>query len=165
LPLTQRVPLDIGPNTATGHTSIIFSEESQVTYLLQLLKPVRSGVLTSVAPTDEATDRYNNMLQERLKDSVWSQCASWYRVGGSKRITSTFPGPLVLLWWWLRRLRWEDHEIEGPGAEAWRRRHARWSRKRLIVTLAFGVFLSAFLLQNIELLSLSSWRRVFDPRL
>jgi hypothetical protein len=149
------VLLNTGPNTVTGHTSVIFSEESQVTYLLQLLEPVLAGVLTSVTPTDAATDRYNDMLQERLKDSVWSQCASWYRVGGSGRIASTFPGPLVLFWWWLRKLRWEDYEIEGPGAEEWRRRHARWSRKRLvaIITLAcvFGALLSAVLRWNVEL--------------
>ena len=163
--MTRYIPLDTGPNTVSGHTSVIFSKESQVTYLLQLLEPVRAGVLTSVAPTDAATDRYNDMLQERLKDSVWSQCASWYRVGGSGRIASTFPGPLVLLWWWLRRLRWEVHEIEGPGAEEWRRRHARWSCMRLvaIITLscAFGALLSAVLHWNAEL-GLSNRGCVFD---
>ena len=152
--MTRYVPFDTGPNTVTGHTSVIFSEESQVTYLLQLLEPVRAGVLTSVAPTDAATDRYNDMLQERLKDSVWSQCASWYRVGGSGRIACTFPGPLVLLWWWLRRLRWEDHEIEGPGAEGWRRRHARCSCKRSVamttLACAFGGLLSVVLHWNVE---------------
>ena len=77
------------------------------------------------------------MLQERLQDTVWSQCASWYRVGGRGRITSTFPGPLVLFWWWLRRVRWEDYEIEGPGAEEWHRRHApQWSYKSLLVMVA-----------------------------
>jgi hypothetical protein len=155
LPLTRRVPLDTGPNTTTGHTSVIFSEESQVTYLLQLLEPVRAGVLKSVVPTDAATDRYNDMLQERLENSVWSQCASWYRVGGRGRIFSTFPGPLALLWWWLRKLRWEDHEIKGPGAEAWRRRHARWSYKGLFVKVtmagAFGMLASAVLLGRVEL--------------
>jgi hypothetical protein len=84
------------------------------------------------------------MLQERLKDTVWSQCTSWYRVGGHGRIASTFPGPLVLFWWWLRRVRWEDYEIEGPGAGEWRRRHrhARWSYKSLLVTVALPVLIA-----------------------
>ena len=99
---------------------MIFSEESQIPLILQLLAPVRSGALTSVAPTDVATDKYNDMLQERLENSVWSQCASWYRVGARGRIFSTFPGPLVLLWWWLRKPRWADFEVKGPGAEQWR---------------------------------------------
>ncbi|KAH9989290.1 FAD/NAD-P-binding domain-containing protein [Russula vinacea] len=127
-----------GPNTVTGHTSVLFSEESQVPYLLQLLAPLRAGVLKSVAPTDAATDRYNDMLQERLEDTVWTQCASWYRVGGRGRVFSTFPGPLVLFWWWLRRVRWEDYEIDGPGpgVKEWRRRQAGRSYRALFVEVA-----------------------------
>ena len=63
------------------------------------------------------------MLQERLENSVWSQCASWYRAGARGRIFGTFPGPVVLLWWWLRKPRWDDYEVKGPDAEQWRRRH------------------------------------------
>jgi len=133
-----------GPNTATGHTSIIASEELQATYLLQLLEPVRTGVLTSIAPTDAATDKYNATLQEKLKDFVWSQCASWYRAGadGRGRVIHLFPGPFVLLWWWLRRVRWEDYEVKGPGAEEWRRRQARgrWLRRsgQLVTAVLVG---------------------------
>lgn len=147
--------LNAGPNTATGHTSVLYAQESQVSYLLQLLEPVRTGALNSVAPTDLATDRYNDKLQERLENSVWSQCASWYRVGSRGRIFSTFPGPLVLFWWWLRTLRWEDHEIKGPGAEKWRRRHARWSDEKLLGTAtlagALGTFAFAVLYRGVEL--------------
>ncbi|KAI9439244.1 FAD/NAD-P-binding domain-containing protein [Lactarius indigo] len=135
-----------GPNTTTGHTSVIFSEESQVPYILQLLAPIRCGALTSVVPTDAATDKYNDMLQERLDDSVWTQCASWYRAGAQGRIFSTFPGPLVLFWWWLRKPRWDDFEVEGPGADAWRRRHASRAGKVQEVTFtlvaALGVLAS-----------------------
>jgi len=122
-----------GPNTITGHTSAIFSEEAQIPYILQLLAPVRSGVLTTVVPTDAATDKYNDMLQKRLGNSVWTQCASWYRAGAQGRIFSTFPGPLVLLWWWLRKPRWNDFEVEGPGAEQWRRRGSRARKAPAVV--------------------------------
>ncbi|KAI9447200.1 FAD/NAD-P-binding domain-containing protein [Lactarius psammicola] len=128
LSLTPPRPIESGPNTITGHTSALFSEESQIPYILQLLAPVRSGALTSVVPTDAATDEYNDMLQERLGNSVWTQCASWYRTGARGRIFSTFPGPLVLLWWWLRKPQWNDYEVEGPGAEEWRRRCGSESR-------------------------------------
>jgi hypothetical protein len=111
-------------------------------------------MLKSVAPTDVATDRYNDMLEERLQDTVWSQCASWYRVGGRGRIV-TFPGPIVLFWWWLWRLRWEDYEIDGPGVEEWRRHHAQRSYKAPLVTISLvGVLValvSAVLLGGLEL--------------
>jgi hypothetical protein len=110
-------------------------------------------MLKSVAPTDAATDRYNDMLEERLRDTVWSQCASWYRVGGRGRI-GTFPGPVVLFWWWLRRIRWEDYEIGGPGVEEWRRRYARRSYEALLVRVAqVGVLVAlvvAVLLGGVE---------------
>jgi len=125
-----------GPNTTTGHTSVIFSEESQIPHILQLLAPVRSGALTSVVPTKAATDKYNDMLQARLDNSVWTQCASWYRVGARGRIVSTFPGPLVLLWWWLRKPRWDDFEVQGPGAEKWRRSHGSRACKARVVATA-----------------------------
>ena len=96
---------------------------------------MRAGVLTSVSPKDSATDKYNDMLQDRLEDTVWSQCASWYRVGAHGRIFSTFPGPLFELWLWLRKPRWEDFEVEGPGAKEWRRRHGS-SRFAQLATVA-----------------------------
>ena len=71
-----------GQNTTTSHTSVIYSEESQAPHVLDLLAPVRAGMLTSVSPKDSATDKYNDMLQDRLEDTVWSQCTLWYRVGG-----------------------------------------------------------------------------------
>jgi len=64
------LPVDItGPNTTAGHTSVIFSEESQVTYLLKPLGPVRAGALKtlSVAQTDAAIEWYTAMLEERLE--------------------------------------------------------------------------------------------------
>ena len=128
-------PVETGPNTTTGHTSVIYSEESQAPHILELLAPVRAGVLTSVSPKDSATDKYNDMLQDRLEDTVWSQCASWYRVGAQGRIFSTFPGPLFEFWLWLRKTRWEDFEVEGPGAKEWRRRHGS-SRLAQVGTVA-----------------------------
>ena len=140
------VPVGLGPNTTTGHTSVIFSEESQVPYILQLLAPVRLGALTSVAPTDAAADKYNEMLQARLEDSVWTQCASWYRTGAQGRIFSTFPGPLVLLQWWLRKPRWDDFEVQGPNAEQWRRCHGSRACKAQVVnfTLVAALGVLAF---------------------
>lgn len=159
-----------GPNTTTGHTSVIYSEESQAPHILDLLAPVRAGVLTSVSPKDSATDKYNDMLQDRLEDTVWSQCASWYRVGARGRIFSTFPGPLCELWWWLRKPNWEDFEVEGPGAKEWRRRHgssrlAQVATVALVGTLGTLAFaskgnsdgLSEFADQAVRLLGLSFW--------
>ncbi|KAI0052204.1 FAD/NAD-P-binding domain-containing protein [Auriscalpium vulgare] len=111
-----------GPNTATGHASVVFTEETQINYALQLMKPVLSGDLASFEPTAAASDAYNSHLQRRLDASVWTQCASWYRVGAQGRIFSVFPGPVALFWWWLRAPRWGDYTLTGKGKAAWERR-------------------------------------------
>ena len=81
-------------------------------------------------------------------NSVWTQCASWYRAGAQGRIFSTFPGPLILLWWWLRKPRWDDYEIKGPGAEQWRLRHGSRARKvraaKFTLVASLGVLAAAY---------------------
>ena len=160
-----------GPNTTTGHTSVIFSEESQIPHILKLLAPVRSGVLTSVVPTDAATDKYNDVLQARLENSVWTQCASWYRTGAKGRIFSTFPGPLIQLWWWLRKPRWDDFEVQGPGAEQWRRSHGSRACKAQAVkftlvavlgVLAFTAYREGMGLSELGDVAVRTWARFWD---
>ncbi|KAG6919169.1 hypothetical protein DXG01_008467 [Tephrocybe rancida] len=98
-----------GPNTATGHTSVIFTEEVQVNYSLDLIKPILRGKLSSVDVTHEATDRYNELLQDRLSRSVFVGCNSWYRVNGAGKVNSSS----AHFWWWLRRPIWTDYEVKG----------------------------------------------------
>ena len=166
-------PVGSGPNTTTGHTSVIFSEESQIPHILKLLTPLRSGTLTSVVPTDAATDKYNDMLQARLENSVWTQCASWYRTGAKGRIFSTFPGPLLQLWWWLRKPRWDDFEVQGPGAEQWRRHHGSRARKvraakftlvaaALGVLLAFAAYREGMAFSEFTDTAVRMWARFWD---
>jgi len=121
-----------GPNTVTGHTSAIFSEEVQINYALQLIEPVIRGAASSFEVKTEATNKYNDMIQNRLSRSVFAQCVSWYRTGGDGKISSLFPGPLILFWWWLRSPVWTDYKV--VGAEAWARQR-RWSKIRKVVAL------------------------------
>lgn len=111
----------LGPNVASGHASVIFSEEAQINFAIQLLKPVLEGKAKSFEVTDEATDKYNDWLQSRLQTSVWTDCVSYYQAGRNSktRIIATFPGPVSLFWWFCRRPRWEM--FHGVGAEAWER--------------------------------------------
>ncbi|KAI0311991.1 FAD/NAD-P-binding domain-containing protein [Amylostereum chailletii] len=114
----------MGPNLTTGHTSVVFAQEVQVLYALKLMKPIVDGTLTTFEPTSAATDEYNNWLQRRLVNSVYTQCHSWYRAGsdGSGKIFSKFPGPLTLFWWFVRSPRWQDYTVDGPGRASWQRK-------------------------------------------
>ncbi|MEM7727783.1 MAG: NAD(P)/FAD-dependent oxidoreductase [Pseudomonadota bacterium] len=77
-----------GPNTNTGHTSIIFKLEQQFALVLKLLDAAHGGSV-SVDPVAEA--QYNQEIQRRLRASVWDQVdASWYKDGD--KITNNWPG-------------------------------------------------------------------------
>ncbi|KAJ7100486.1 hypothetical protein C8R44DRAFT_834794 [Mycena epipterygia] len=99
-----------GANTATGYTSLLFAEEVQVKYIIQMITPVIAGDISSMEVTAEATDAYNRDIQARLAGSIWSTCFSWYRTGNTGKIHGLFPGPMTLFWLWLRRPNWAHYK-------------------------------------------------------
>ncbi|KAF8888357.1 hypothetical protein BD779DRAFT_1440214 [Infundibulicybe gibba] len=124
-----------GPNTTTGHTSVIYTGEVQAYYIVKLIKPILNGDVSSFEVTKKATDAYNDKIHKRLSKSVFMTCLSWYRTGGDGRVTSIFPGTSTRFWWWLRRPVW-SHYI-AVGAERWKRRlrNQKIRRSLLLVTL------------------------------
>ncbi|KAJ7765587.1 hypothetical protein B0H16DRAFT_1523576 [Mycena metata] len=110
-----------GANTATGHTSVLFAEEVQVQYILQLIKPVLAGDILSMEVTAEAADTYNRDIQNRLSGCVWSNCVSWYKTGNTGKIHALFPGYMTLFWWWTRRPNWSHYKVVTVGR--WEPRH------------------------------------------
>ncbi|KAJ7127550.1 hypothetical protein C8R43DRAFT_696039 [Mycena crocata] len=60
-----------GPNTTTGHTSVILTEELQINYTMKFVKPILDGLVSTFDVTPQATDLYNEMIQARLARSVF----------------------------------------------------------------------------------------------
>lgn len=113
---------------------------------LQLIKPVIDGQARSFEVTDDATNEYNAWLESRLSNSVWTECNSYYQVGGKKtKIFATFPGPVTLFWWLTRYPRWE--KFHGVGAERWEKQQKLNKTKKwsvlvvLVIAVGFGLFL------------------------
>lgn len=68
-----------GPNTASGHTSVILAVENMVVYALQFIKLVLRDEAKVVEVKHEAEVKYATDCQETLKGTVWnSGCNSWY---------------------------------------------------------------------------------------
>lgn len=67
-----------GPNTALGHSSIIFMIESQLRYGVGLIRAALSrGVL--IEPTARAASEWTSRVRQKLPSTVWgSGCESWY---------------------------------------------------------------------------------------
>ena len=112
-----------GPNTATGHASVIYSEEVQINYAIQLIKPVLARKARSFTVQEGATDRYNAWLEKRIGGSVFTACASYYRSSQGGKNVAIFPGPLALFWWFCRTVRWSDYRA--VGAEKWEKERRR----------------------------------------
>jgi cation diffusion facilitator CzcD-associated flavoprotein CzcO len=69
-----------GPNTATGHSSVILAIENMINYSLKFMKPLLKGEIETVEVKKDAEIKWTKAIQEELKDTVWMTggCHSWY---------------------------------------------------------------------------------------
>lgn len=84
--------LIVGPNTALGHSSMIFMIESQINLILSAMQKVRSSQARSIEVRESVMADYNQEIKQRLDKSIWkSGCQSWYQTRNGK-ITTLWPG-------------------------------------------------------------------------
>lgn len=84
-----------GPNTNLGFGSIIVMIEAQVRYVLSALRALRSTGTAALELRPEVQRVSTERVQERLRESVWSSCRSWYRQGPDGRIVNNWPGQMT----------------------------------------------------------------------
>ncbi|KAG7091914.1 hypothetical protein E1B28_008309 [Marasmius oreades] len=106
-----------GPNTGTGHTSAYFTREMQICYALNFIRRVLYGDITSFEVKNESTEEYNELIQRRLKDSVFVTCGSWYRTDNNGKISNIFPGSATWFWWRLRKVNWKHFNVTSTRTE------------------------------------------------
>lgn len=81
-----------GPNTNLGSNSIVFMIECQANYIMQCLKKLAAEDSKFLDIRADVQREYNDHIQQRLKNSVWSAgCSSWYHNDAGK-ITNNWPG-------------------------------------------------------------------------
>ena len=72
-----------GPNTATGHSSVILASENMVEYNLKLIKKILRGDITIAEVKKESEMAWTKIVQERNKRSVFNAgCQNWYQRDG-----------------------------------------------------------------------------------
>ena len=69
-----------GPNTATGHSSVILAIENMVEHTLLLIEPLLKGDAETVEVKKSKEIEFTQRLQRELKDTVFMSggCTSWY---------------------------------------------------------------------------------------
>lgn len=69
-----------GPNSFTGHSSVVLGLENQIGHALKLMQPVLEGDASQIAVKRNAALSYNKKIQAALNNMVWNSggCSSWY---------------------------------------------------------------------------------------
>jgi cation diffusion facilitator CzcD-associated flavoprotein CzcO len=98
----------LGPNTGSGHTSVVYMIEAQIAHVLKCLRALERSGRQAIEVRREVQERFNREVQTRMGDTVWSAggCASWYfdRTG---RNTTLWP---EFSWRFARRARRFDRD-------------------------------------------------------
>ncbi|MCU0314175.1 MAG: NAD(P)/FAD-dependent oxidoreductase [Solirubrobacteraceae bacterium] len=69
----------LGPHSPVGNQSLIRVAEDQASYIVQWARRIRDGEVLRAAPTQEATDAYNDAMRAQMPQTAWlSGCQSWY---------------------------------------------------------------------------------------
>lgn len=70
----------VGPNTALGHSSMIYMIESQVAYVIEALRAIERHRAVEIDVRPEIQAAYSDEIQRKLAGTVWNSggCRSWY---------------------------------------------------------------------------------------
>ncbi|KAK6198785.1 uncharacterized protein RJT21DRAFT_122419 [Scheffersomyces amazonensis] len=103
-----------GPNSATGHSSVVMAIENGCTYFEKLIKPVLAGKYKSVCVKTEKYKQWYVDTQNELHNSVFGTafggCVSWY--GDGHVNSSTYPYSQIRFWWEMTHPRYKDIDYE-----------------------------------------------------
>lgn len=82
-----------GPNTNLGVGSILMMIEAQAAYIAQAADTLErrgAGAALDVSASIQAVADAD--LQAQFDGTVWTECTSWYRQGGTGRVIGNWPG-------------------------------------------------------------------------
>ena len=84
--------LIFGPNTATGHSSVILATENMINYSLHFIRKILAGDVKTAEVKKEAEVAWTKEMQGELKNTVMGSggCRSWYKTSSGWNST-TYP--------------------------------------------------------------------------
>lgn len=99
----------MGPNTLSGHLSVIYTVECQINFTLRVIRPVLQARADTVEVGVEAEKRDIDHVQRKAKGLVWATgCTSWSIEEKSGRNTSMFPDWQYNFWARSVFVSWDD---------------------------------------------------------
>jgi cation diffusion facilitator CzcD-associated flavoprotein CzcO len=132
--------LIFGPNTATGHSSVVMASENMVNYSLKFIKLILRGHVRTVDVKKEAEQRFTAEMQEALKDTVWrSGCSSWYFKDDGWNST-VYPYTQIDFWRRCTFPKWDDWNIAYTRKGIWSIRKTRAMRGLAVLLAVIGAY-------------------------
>jgi hypothetical protein len=109
-----------GPNSYTGHSSVLAGLENHVLHAVKLMRPLLCGDAALVDVKKSAVMEYNRKAQEALGKKIWTTggCSSWY-VDDKGQNNVTYPYSTL----------WMNVIYRFP---QWSRWNIQWTRKGLL---------------------------------
>lgn len=105
-----------GPNSATGHSSVVLAIENGCAYFKKVAGKVLDGTYASVTVKDEVYDNWFTTVQKELSQAVFGSpfggCTSWYRQDGVN--STVYPWSQIQYWWTMRHPSWKDLDVVKP---------------------------------------------------
>ncbi len=96
-----------GPNTNLGVGSILVMIEAQASYVAQAADVLRDAPGATIEVSAEAQAASDAEVQAGFDGTVWTQCVSWYRQGGTGRVVGNWPTYMRA---YVRAVKHFDHE-------------------------------------------------------
>ena len=99
-----------GPNSATGHSSVVLALENGCKYFEIMARKVLSGEVEYIVPKDTAYDKWREVIQTELKKQVFGTalggCVSWYTADGYNN--TAYPYSQIAYYRRVRNPVWND---------------------------------------------------------
>jgi cation diffusion facilitator CzcD-associated flavoprotein CzcO len=148
-----------GPNTATGHSSVIMASENMANYAMLFVKKILQGDAKTIEVKKAAEQEWTADIQTKLKTTVWMSggCSSWYFKDGwnstmlpyvisssscfpSVGLTSTRRYSQVWFWYRCAFPRWRDWSIQYTTKGTLKRVFSQSIKGLVIATLIVGAY-------------------------
>ncbi|KAI9839117.1 MAG: hypothetical protein M1819_003110 [Sarea resinae] len=160
----------MGPNTTTGHLSVIYSVECQINFTMRLIEPIlhslhpRSSLLSFikrsqtspdvVAVKSDAEKADNIWIMEKTQELVWSSgCSSWYLDPKTNRNVMIYPS-----WqfhFWLRSIFIPQKDFIYRSSNA-REKPDGTNRKKSIALVSWAATAATAVLIGVALLAMKA---------
>ncbi|XP_014554599.1 hypothetical protein COCVIDRAFT_17688 [Bipolaris victoriae FI3] len=101
-----------GPNTVTGHSSVLMASENMVNYSINFIRLILTHDARTFDVNPEAEKAYTAQVQRAVDNTVWnSGCSSWYFTDNGWNST-VYPYSQVFFWYRCLFAKWSDWNIE-----------------------------------------------------